>query len=249
MRGRRRRQRGVWLPTFGQQLNETPGQSVVGFDIGTGDLAASASVLVLRPLTFDYPKSVGDAGELDNSMSDLIGSEYILRRIVGSLFVHRVQTPISGVDENPAVKVVAGFFVARADYSGNEDQPIGASDTALAADSYDPNILSTVREPWIWRKTWILGHGWNNATVGASQNATFSYPPSNVYYGSLSDGPKIDAKTIRRVRNDDRLFFALSATPWPIGSAIPEPVSLAVNAHLDYRLFGMLRKSRGTGTF
>lgn len=247
-RMRRRRNRGTWLPTFGNDLSGTQ-FFVGGTEIGL-PLVAGQIVTGLYPLTFDYPKEPDEAGEADNSMADIIGSEYILRRIVGKFLVCREFEAAGTADDDPAIMVTAGFFVARAGESPNQDAPIGVAGATQSevARNYSPLSGSTLREPWIWRRTWILGsYGVNGITTYSFHQARY-FPPTNTQYGSVSDGAHIDAKTIRRVGNDNRLFLAVSATPWPIGNVVADP-PVAVNARLDYRLFGSLRKARNQGAF
>lgn len=156
--------------------------------------------------------------------------------------------------------VAAGFFVARANDSGSgggESTPIGSASLQETNDNYSPLYATTVREPWIWRRTWMLGNpselGFaqafinNNTGVGQTLLGTSSFPPTTAHYGSVSDGAHIDAKTARRVTQDERLWFAVSAVRFPIGTVTVENPNL--RGYLDVRLLAGLRKAHNRGVF
>jgi len=248
---RRRSPKVTWLPTLGT----TVGADEVEINVSglqsqfeVTKLPTDVGYLGIYPLTVDQPSGEDPAEPV--SLADAIGSEYFLRRIVGKLFINTfVDGPIAnGVT---AVAISAGFFVARSDYT-TPGLPAGA--TMLGTNPSDGNTWASfspldsrcMREPWIWRRNWILSvNGWD---AGGTQ----PYPSGNVNYGISSlDGPHIDAKTRRRVSNDDRLYFAIAGTAWPFDFPEVDTEDLAVNVQfwLDYRLVGSLRKARNRGVF
>lgn len=236
---RRRRSRGTWLPTLGTQLSEdgdafnvTGLHGSIPITLGTDAPLINGAVL---PVTFDVPHEDPTAGD---SLADIVGSEYLLKRIVGKCFV---SFDPAGTDDFDGCLVSCGFFVARAEslsQAGSPAEPIGVQNLSAIewAATYNPLSQETMREPWIWRRTWILG---------LSQ-----YPPNNALYGSVMDGPHIDAKTTRRISNDDRLWFAIGAIPMPLNlpGAEGSPTN-NVFYDIDYRLFGSLRKAKTHGAF
>lgn len=257
---RRRRTRGTWFPTIGTQLGET--DATVNGRAFALACTASEITTIITPLTFDTPQEGDNLSEPSSTLADVVGSEYILQRIVGKCFIERQATLTGGVDDlQEAVLVGAGFFVARANdtsVGGGSTTPIGSATVAERRDNYSPLETDTVREPWIWRRTWILGTAGAQIPVQADvagggsipftvQQSNRAYPVSTALYGSVLDGPHIDSKVKRRVSQDNRLFFAVSATPFPLDSLIT--TALVVSGYLDYRLFGSLRKARNTSAF
>lgn len=241
---RRRRPRGTWFPTLGTQL-DAENAFASGFGFGL-TVSATDIVTFVCPITTDFPVE-GDDITSTTHMSEVIANEYFLDRIVGKLFLqHRPGVEIDTPTTAP-VLVAAGFFVARADDT-NPQNPVGAGTAAELRDNYSPADWDTIREPWIWRRAWILGAN-QGSTISGIPNSLASFPAANWQYGSVLDGPHIDAKTKRRVGQDDRLFFAVSAHFMPqfgVGDFLTPPL---VQGWLDYRLHGMLRKSRPTGKF
>lgn len=256
MAGRRhRRNNGTWLPTLGTQLGENEAfSSGFGFDIPA--VFDQDITTVITPITTDTPLE-GDSITNTTQLVDVIGNEYFLDRIVGKLHI----AASFSVDDGPPalwiggpVQVVAGFFIARCD-DANPQLPVGAATANAARDNYSPAELDTIREPWIWRRAWTLGTRGRGPTfstgpappIGSLYGAVF--PPTTADYGSVLDGPHIDAKTKRRIGQDDRLFFAVSAfyPPQFGGGVVDAPA--AVVGWLDYRLHGQLRKARPDGKF
>lgn len=259
---RKRRTRGTWLPVIGTNIGEstsTAAGRAFALNVGGAPINGTGIITAITPLTFDVPIE-GDSAVLgDSSLADIIGSEYVLQRIVGKVFAERI-SGIDGNDDdpNPAVLFSAGFFVARANddqVGGGEDTPIGSATEAERTDNYSPLDADTSREPWIWRRTWILGAAGSIPSVpfpagtGPLINAVRNYPASTALYGSVADGPHIDSRVKRRVSQDNRLFFAVSSCTFPIDSEPVAPVPIIVSGFLDYRLFGSLRKARGSSAF
>jgi len=251
---RRRRTRGTWFPTLGSGVGELD-DNLAGLNFSV-TLAANGSITTgILPLTFDAPFEGDRVTSGVDSLADIVGSEYILKRIVGKLFLHRfIGSPLLQ-DNQPGILVGCGFFVARANdqaVGGGEDTPIGSATEAERRDNYSPLEVDTIREPWIWRRTWVLGSALKTLTAAlaatsANQNQA-AFPVSNVFYGSVMDGPHIDSTVKRRVSQDDRLFFAVSACTYPPGEAATAN-ELGMRGYLDYRIFGSLVKARNSSAF
>jgi len=260
---RRRKFKGTWLPNIGivqtdPTLAPTAGREME-ITIGAGT-SITGGVL---PLIFDTPQE-GDELVADVPLSYLAANEYSLRRIVGKAEIFTYgqihTTSTSNLDgQPPFILVTSGLFIARAGDASqgvaNEDAPIAWGNEG--AFSYNPDIPNAIREPWIWRRQWLLANAvvkqmvWQNMTVIPSSGyvaSTLDAPASTMEFGSVLDGPHLDAKTRRRVGNDDRLFWTVFAQPYPRRGAGYNQDSF-VHARLDYRVFGALRKARNRGNF
>jgi len=271
LRRRRRRFKGTWLPNIGtvptdptNLTSATAGRETVLVWDPAADTQPTVGVI---PLTFDTPQEP-DAFTSDIPMGYFLNNEYKLVRLVGKLFATPLWNAISN-DTNPiltnppAILYTSGFFIARAqdelDTNGGADVPIGFATSFLT--SYNPDIPDTIREPWLWRRQWILGNnrlldhlrtnGFTNSGAIDPIWAHAALPPTTANYGSVADGPHIDAKTRRKVGNDDRLWWAQSIQPYPRFGAGSFPYTgvIQLQAHLDYRLFGQTRKGRNRGNF
>lgn len=267
---RRRRPAVTWFPTLGSPVRGTSGETeefVNGFEFtlivpAGDDPGAYKTVTTAFPITFDLPRE-SNATEADTTMADIVGSEYLLRRIVGKLFLQRQATASGQASGNllpdnfPTTLVGAGFFVARAGTEAGigPDIPSGWDVLNEGANfsNFSPLGLDTVREPWIWRRTWLLG---SRAEIGRQTSTTSTtnwspawpeWPSANWEYPGVLDGPHIDSKTRRRVTQDDRLWFAASATH--IFDTYTGDFTHSIDGYLDYRLIGSLRKARNRGVF
>lgn len=247
---RRRRFKGTWFPinseTFvegqGGLLEAAPLQGTQG--CGSGTTGAETN---FRIITYDQP------AELSPLLNDALGQEYALRRIVGKLHIWW-QGTINGSTSLDlyTAQIGAGFFVARAQSSeGNEDLPEGVNSGSTTSSSdgqtfeqYSPLSAGAIREPWIWRRTWVLGNP--PSSDGNLTQTRGILPTTNIDYGSVLDGPHIDAKTRRRIRQDERLFFVMTGRMLDGGGG---SVSLDFNYTLDVRLFGAMRRARNKGAF
>lgn len=267
---RKRRRKVFWFPN--------PGTNGPGADVDDDDyglflqlaLAAgqSTSSTVITDLTFDRPIEEENADPALRLQS-VVGGEYVLRRIVGNVFGSARLVTDGAATSGNCIMLTCGFFVARAEDSTSEaagaSQPIGAETAAELRENYSPGSLSTVREPWIWRKRWFLGQpgsiptNSNASLFATSVLGTIAHPPTTTAYPSKHTDGSIDARTIRRVSNDNRLWFVASArnindTNWldtEAGPFVPTRQGAGANVavHLDYRLLGHMTRTRSSGTF
>lgn len=266
MARRRRGSGGTWFPNLGTAGPEgDEDDDDAGIFINAILSTAIPSQSVITDLTFDNPieDEALSATASRSSLSDIIGSEYILKRIVGKVLAAVDQSNSAFVGQF-GVLLTCGFFVARAEDSTTESavnpQPIGTETEVEKRENYSPAVPSTIREPWIWRRRWILGNQARQSTGSAptslASSATAAFPSSTAGYGSVMDGPHIDAHTVRRVSQDDRLWFAaafrLLSADWgaqPFGPGQLGVNPIGINIHLDYRLFGRLIKAKQHGAF
>lgn len=256
---RRRTRKYTWLPILGQEIAiGTEQWDTASFGTDVAVPRGGTAGLYVVPVLADRPNE--NYGVTDH-IGDVLTNDYFLKRIVGKLHVALQQDGRAysvGVPPSPVAAVVtAGFFVARVDSTQSTvgpDYPIGLNATTDITnyENYSPGARSTSREPWIWRRTWVLSNRIDAETLllpGAAQKDAFRYfPATNAEYGSVADGPHIDAKTARRVTNDERLFFAIGAMMPAVMSYTPANDSV-VSFNLDIRCLGALRKSRNRGVF
>lgn len=267
---RRRKRRGFWFPNQGTlgaapEVDDDDYGLFIQHELVANDKTTS---IFVTDVTFDRP--LEDDREERDRLNTVVGGEYILRRIVGRVFGSRGLITASNAEQRfPAILLTCAFFVARADDSaiGNANQPVGSSSLAELKENYAPNGNQNIREPWIWHKRWILG----NPTATPVNNGTAptvltdplgltAYPPTTMGYTSKFTDGSIDQRTIRRVSNDDRLWFVSAArflnnAAW-IGEGVnPFDIALSgqtattrVAVHLDYRLFGHFTSTRNRGT-
>lgn len=268
MRRRKRRFRGTWLPNVGTQSAVAGAWQSLGrtFTLSAYNGTDRSGVGAILPLVYDTPQEAFDYTE-DAPLETFVANEYALRRVVGKMYIsywsgfNRDSANID--DYTPAVVVTAGLFVARAgdeqDSSGNQ-VPLGATTQANIRRDYGVDSVNCGREPWIWRRKWILSCVGLNIFAQAQQGAgasvgfdkvvaAASYPISTAHYGSVLDGPHVDAKTRRRVGNDERLWLAVWAAGFPPGVPATPDIEGTVQFHFDYRVFGAMRRARNRGTF
>lgn len=238
---RRRRTKYNWLPVLGQAgdaANGTDDWSGRKFAL-TVPAATDVSTIIVIPVTFDESQEQTTAGGGGTMgvlpLSIFMGGEYILKRIVGK--IHLQNVPIAS-SQSPCIQVGCGFLIAREDPSGNN--PIEALTVAQAVENYGPLFPDTMRSPWIWRRTWLLG---NPLSAQVDRN----FPVTNANYGSVMDGPHVDARTARRVLQDQRLWFVAQARD---ASALKSSSSTStIEGVMDVRLLGALRKARNRSAF
>jgi len=204
---RRTRPRVVWLPA------STEGSAIVSSAttlIGGEELAITGPAgnfqTDLFPIVVDQPASANTA---EQSLSDFEGSAYRLRRIVGKFWAGRQQVA-QETNAPQRLIIYAGFIILRVDTNG-------AALSAATPVNYHPGLLESERDPWIWRRSWLIGNqglaGGGAAIPSTSGFDGLNCPPRGTWdYGSVSDGPHIDAKTARIVSDEERLFLVVGAT-------------------------------------
>lgn len=107
--------------------------------------------------------------------------------------------------------------------------------------SYNPLSRDAVRDPWIWRRVWMLSNG-SQDTSDVIEEAFGQGPQTTAEYGSIQDGGHIDAKTARVIGPEERLCFCVGTKALPmlrIGFDIP---SLIVG-YADWRILASPRRA------
>lgn len=241
---RRRKRKYTWLPQLGFQSGDPTTDTVVlPVSFGATLTDGAPGIVSIIPIVPDSPRET--PGALTDQLVDFVGNEWFLKRIVGKFAITTQAIVQNSGDEIPVdICYGAGFFVARA--GQNNVDPVGAQTVASANNAeYGPLNLSTTREPWIWRRTWMLSP--KSSTAGGQDSSGF-YPRNN-YLGSVAEGTHIDAKTARRIGQDDRLYFAVQAMVTNTAGGANVVQLTLPDAQLDVRILGALRRARQRSAF
>lgn len=232
------------MPTLGSTKageGEAWGSTAFGFRVNMPQknyVFATPFVISLVPDETRQP----DQAQTDQvSLRDFTeGQDWFLKRLVGKCTIRTFKSTAGTTWRN--AMIAAAFFVAKAQ-DDDQEQP------DLQPDEYDPLNSQNVRQPWIWRRTWQL-------SVGSQTFSTFTaaaYPNMNQFGPGVLDGPHIDAKTARRIRREERLWFCVNATGYDdeFGNNVDNGVdgSSGIFGELDYRILGQMRKSTNRSTF
>lgn len=237
MARRTRRPKVVWLPLdLDNRLATAPLPATTGADnalsiqilpVAGGIGQTTVDVIgVVR----DNPQNAAGAGQ---TLSDYEGSAYRLRRIVGKIFVTTPQDQDEITGNAPSrFAVTCGFIILKCDQGGVPLAPFV---------NYNIQALDATRDPWIWRRTWcIMNLGIGDRDVQILNTGT-SFPRSNMEYGSVMDGPHVDAKTARVVSDEERLYFVTSVTSLD-GALLTEAQVLIFT---DIRVLASMKTSSG----
>lgn len=255
---RRRKRKYTWFPVQRTTVR-TEGEvtETVGIDGSVGVDGTAPAIQIYPLVPVDAPReNWGTGSDTDiSSLNDVIGNEYVVERIVGKFFA---TTQIANNDLSiiAGAWITLGIFVARADES-TPSLPLGGVQSTLieTINSFSPQAVATVREPWMFRRSWYLGARPTRATIDAvAQKVPQSwaaFPQTTAGYGSLQDGPHVDVKSVRRVRQDERLYAAVAVERLPLGLDVSADPNLEVVArwHFDYRILGALRRSKNRSNF
>lgn len=262
-RRRFRKNRGIWLPVLGREPEAVRSTTMGRTSIALTDDDWLDGITGVVPVTLDTPRQRGDVTQAA-SMGDILTNEYFLERIVGDIYVsHDRQSPQynpTAWDVNqlrsPIITWI-GFVIARAD-DNNPDTPLGV----LTDDgkNFQVDGPDNARQPWIWRRSWVTQPGWLEDYIQWGVRTTQApdiaptwpkYPQNNFSAGQgLYNGPRIDQKTKRRVRQEDRLWMVVTCRSYPPSTAAPNQDAFAeIDINWDLRLYGGLRKARNNGQY
>jgi len=243
---KRRTRKYTWFPQLGDQgENPEDDRAMLNVSVPTSPGDGSLSDVNIFSIIPDQPKDT--PGTTDQQLEQYIGNEYFLRRIVGKIqFAVSPRSIVDIANSGFTYGFAVGFFVGRADRTASGFvAPVGAATAVERKENYGPHSLQNVREPWIWRRTWVMSQPFFLADGSEAWEGTH-YPYHNCL-GSVAEGGHIDAKTARRVGNDDRLWIAVQ-TVLLEGGATPGNMNHR-DGFMDIRLLGALRKSHGKSSF
>lgn len=241
-RRNRRRRRFTWFPNLGVDLydDQDPQTRLSGANFALNiNPAGGPWARSVQPLTFDQPKNEAEitADPSLVSLADLQGSAWFLRRVVGSIQIARgfLDTTPGLVPMQPAVLVGAALAVVPWDeYSNTPEADV------------DPLRQTDINEPWIWRKTVILGAQAINPaySTNTAANALLTFPVNTSFYPQ-SRFETVDQKTMRVISGDERLCLYVSVAA--LTSATFTPDTDGIFGYFDYRLLGALRRRTNRG--
>jgi len=263
----RRRRTGIWLPVLGRETEGSSSTTALRTSIAlTTDQDYTSGITGAVPVLLDTPRQRGDVSQ-SASMGDILTNEYFLQRVVGDIYAEvRTFTPADWPDAagsfppnanyaRSAVILYAGMCVARAD-DLTSDTPLGI--TTDDGVNYQVDGPDNARQPWLWRRSWVLQPWWvkdyflDGARLQNVQAPDFGvYPQNNFSEGQgLYNGPRIDQKTKRRVRQEDRLWLIFTARAYPAFTARPVAAfQTVIDINSDLRCFGALRRARNSGQY
>lgn len=225
---RRKRKRVLWLPN---EVPQTEGQPRVNFVNGNINVLAVLGGIntVIHALTVDYPaEAIQAAGPQPPTVADYTRSGYRLERIVGKFHCGMSQLLGDGqVTFFPTSCLLAlGFIVLRV------DELTGAPLRAATPDQYSPLVDNNERDPFLWRRTWLLAND-VGIPLATAVDPLSNGPRANSDYGSTWDGPHIDTSSRRIIRDEERLFAVVSTANT---SKVTGSGPCRVDYLLDYRM-------------
>lgn len=210
-----------------------PAQGVAGLQIGP----------LVPDTTFQYDGSSGTGQE---SFADLAqGADWICKRIVGKAHLWAIGST-SAVPTSAWGRVLAtlGIFVARAEDAAPANPDLDDMEM-------DPQDLQNLRNPWMFRRTWTF----INPRCSDTGNAAVYGPQlftDNQFAGSIQAGPHIDIKVARRIRKEERLWYAFSVIPADVGlTTVSGTIAsqMTIEGQIDLRFLGATRKANNKSTF
>lgn len=253
---RKRKPKYTWFPTIGTSIGVAATDNVSGRSFSLPVPNTRATNVIVSPLIPDVP-SEGDNFDANEPgvLAGIVGQEYYIKRIVGKIFIGaQAAGELDGVPNFVGGALVgAGMFITRAsddDAGGGANLPIGGASLAELQENYSPLSEDTIRKSWIWRRTWVLSNQakfWFLDADPFDTRGFHQFPPTNADYGSIQDGPHIDAKTSRRVRSDERLWLSIACTALPLDSTTD--VGIGLEGYIDFRVLAQLRRARNRGVF
>jgi len=249
----RRRRKYTWFPS---NLSPIRGESVdtrVNLNGITGGLAVDGTVqgITTLPLCISDFVNTGSnyEGTIVDPLSEVVGQEYVVERIVGKFFAWTHWAPNTTNSLDASVAVGLGLCVARAEESTDSTEwPIGSQTVQTAVQNYSPLVFENTREPWMFRRTWMLGAR-NIDANKPDQFGSSAFPPTTAGYGSLQDGPHVDVKSVRRVRQDERLWAIIAVERYPFGLEVEPAQEIELRFWFDYRILGQLRRAKNRSNF
>jgi len=245
MRRYRRAKNPIWLPVLGDTVVESGGPDTyaIGRSISFNVPSDGSIGFDAQPVTFDYTDSAStEMGTFDRSLQDLTsGNAWKLRRIVGKCFIGCGAAALASYVDGVWFDVAAGFIVCKTD-------EVGSATTNFT--EVNPLHQDSADDPWIWRRRWLLNPYVTTLIqepllAQVASGTFYSFPRTNVEYGSVADGPHIDQKTSRLISHNERLHFVCAARGYLPNSLPAAFTGGQINGLLDIRLLGNLRTQSG----
>lgn len=231
---RRRGRRATWFPVIG--VGTTPGEQITLDSVEyTVDVLGTANVDA-RVVIPDGSAYLDTDVTQDHTLRDYVeGQTCIIERIVGKIVWQAFQFSPPNEDTTAgAIACCTAFAVLPAGRDGTPDIP---------SNEYDPFLTNNSAQPWLWRRTWVLGNNLAETDVGVG---FYTNPASNEFFASVADGPHIDTKgTKRAIRREQRLYQINSVR----GMTDVSSMDGAARCTTDLRVIGRMVKSTNRSTF
>lgn len=249
MMRRRRKQKFTWMPMLGSRV--VGGEADYGASwtrvqelVPNSDNSVAPNLTVgmtIFPLVPDFTQLQSDQVGEQFSLRDMTeGQDWLMKRVVGKVLLQASGPSAYAPDSWPQALVTVGVFVARS-------QDTAQADIDLAQPEYDPTNVDNVRNPWAYRKQWLLTDP--HQTVSSGGFRGWNAPTSTMEYGSVADGPTIDIKVARRIRREERLWMVVSAVGFDRERTSVAGNQLVVDGLIDVRILGAMRRSSNKSTF
>lgn len=231
---RRRRRLSQWFPVLGTETHVPQGtvEDNVAYQDLDFDVSNNVPNTLVVALTWDNKpeQQLGVAGNTTfPSIADWEQSGWQLDSIVGCVPLLAFK---SGTQAAGTLFVTAAFEVLRIDPgTGN---PLSATPEL----DYDPQLANNIRDPWIWRRSWILDPG---TDTGGTTNFS-GWPRTNTLYTGSGANHVFQTKSRRRIGPEERLFFICTARHFPVTSDLTGRET-HLTGMLDYRIIGRAVKT------
>lgn len=240
---RRKKPRVVWLPSTNANSIDTanPGGRQSNFQRFELDLVSPAAIgdFVVGEIALVIDDVQDPLAAGNPSLSDIEGSGYRLRRIVGNIFCafNQVANATVGV-----VAVTAGIIVRQVD----PKTALSLAQSTGQAAQLAPGEIQNISDPWIWRRTWLLTNILSTDVPVSSAFSTQVFAGRNYgqQSGSASQGSYIDAKTARVIGPEHRLFLDVEMQAISPGTGLAQE-NAEVSVLTDLRVLGSLRSTTG----
>lgn len=243
---RRTKPRVAWLPPT--TSNSVGGVGDFETTVFRSFILSIAPNTVLGAAVAGEVSVVADGGENNTdaslSLADIVNQGYRLRRIVGKVYAIQLQEGNAASNVVVLTGLTVGFIIRTC------DPTTGVSLAAFSGQirQFGPAQLENTTDPWIWRRSWIIGnpsaHVPGTTPLGASTSANFG--PEGPCGGNL-DGPHIDQKTARIVGPEQRLMMNAEATvlQMALDSSLPTQGTSEILLVFELRILGSMRTTTG----
>lgn len=238
-----RRKRRLWFPVEGQ---ESTGVLPTGtFDAGLSGVLtitpAAPHALTIAGLTFDFPADTEQA-TFDQlpSLADFQSSAWHLDSVIGNVFIGLDRIGDGQRFSEPST-ILCAAWIATIQVDSDTGAPLRQGTDAF---NYSCFLSDNIRDPFVWRRQWVLG----NPLINTQGEAPYPspWPNSNIGYPSVASGPHFETKSKRFIGTDERLFFGIEMVDVGSGNLEIVPPLLASQSlewRLDYRIVGQMRSA------
>lgn len=230
---RRRRNRSTWFPILGFEVAESTFTTVDIRELSVNNNGVPS--VTVTTIINDIDRGSQNTITGFSLRDQVEGQTCIIDRIVGKIVIER-DALVVVPDEIATIIACAAIAVLPTDDDG-------LGNPALTTADLDPLNPNNSANPWLWRRTWILGASGSDQVGGRGE-----LPPHNLF-GSVAEGSHVDTKgTHRAIRREERIFLIYSLqAAFPSNESVP--LVNSVRAYADLRVVGRMTKARNKGSF